>query len=215
MPAVLSNTCLFIWKTSLLRRLGLVQVFSKVVFMAGKCCCPCSPNAGEPKAVALSTAHVATTLSPADEVWSTSRDKAVRLRMEGSDMASETPITVHQLFLETVESYGDNTALVSKKDGQLVTLTWRQYYQQCRAAAKSFLKVCLQINSAYINQNCITVCTVWSNWSAIRKYLDTVFVYFMGILNYFWVTSIGIVAFFTNIVKQNSVIVIIYKTLIL
>ncbi|XP_026198590.1 long-chain-fatty-acid--CoA ligase ACSBG2-like [Anabas testudineus] len=98
----------------------------------------------EPNAVALSTAHVATTLSPADELWSTSRYKAVRLRMESSGPASKTPITVHQLFLETVESYGDNPALISKKEGQWVTLTWRQYYYECRAAAKSFLKLGLK-----------------------------------------------------------------------
>lgn len=132
-------------------------MFSEVVFMANKCCCPGCSIAEEPKAVALSTAHVATTVSPANELWSTSRDKAVRLRMESSGPASKTPITVHQLFLETVESYGDNPALAFKKEGQCVTLTWRQYYQQCRAAAKSFLKVCLQINSAYVIKNCRNV----------------------------------------------------------
>ncbi|XP_031696558.1 long-chain-fatty-acid--CoA ligase ACSBG2-like, partial [Anarrhichthys ocellatus] len=93
----------------------------------------------EPKAVPLLRANGAP-LAPADQLWSSSRHKAVRLRMEGSGPASETPITVHQLFLETVEAYGDHPALVSKKEGQWVTLTWRQYYEQCRAAAKSFLK---------------------------------------------------------------------------
>ncbi|XP_029017711.1 long-chain-fatty-acid--CoA ligase ACSBG2-like [Betta splendens] len=102
------------------------------------------PPGEEPKPVALSTAHLATTLSPADEEWSSSRDKGVRLRMEGSGPAAETPITVHQMFLETLEGYGDSPALVSKKDGQWVTLTWSQYYQQCRAAAKSFLKLGLE-----------------------------------------------------------------------
>ncbi|XP_035514167.1 long-chain-fatty-acid--CoA ligase ACSBG2-like [Morone saxatilis] len=105
---------------------------------------PCCPNTEEPKAVPLSTANVATTLAPADQLWSTSRDKAVRLRMEGSGSASSTPITIHQMFLETVESYGDHSALVYKKEGQWVTITWRQYYEQCRAAAKSFLKLGLE-----------------------------------------------------------------------
>ncbi|XP_040010734.1 long-chain-fatty-acid--CoA ligase ACSBG2-like isoform X2 [Xiphias gladius] len=98
----------------------------------------------EPKTVPLSTANSATTLAPADQLWSDSRDKAVRLRMEGSGLASVTPITIHQMFLETVESYGDSPALVSKKEGEWVTLTWRQYYEQCRAAAKSFLKLGLE-----------------------------------------------------------------------
>lgn len=98
----------------------------------------------EPKAVPLSTASVATTLSPADQLWSTSGDKAVRLRMEGSGPASETPITIPQMFLQTVEKYGDHPALASKQEGQWVTMTWRQYYEQCRAAAKSFLKLGLE-----------------------------------------------------------------------
>uniref|UniRef100_A0A665X032 long-chain-fatty-acid--CoA ligase n=1 Tax=Echeneis naucrates TaxID=173247 RepID=A0A665X032_ECHNA len=112
--------------------------------MADKCCCPCFPNTEEPKAVPLSTANVATTLAPAEQLWSTSRDQGVKLRMEGSGSASHTPITIHQMFLQTVDSYGDFPALVSKKEGQWVTLTWRQYYEQCRAAAKSFLKLGLE-----------------------------------------------------------------------
>lgn len=88
----------------------------------------------------LVTAQV--TLAPADQLWCTRRDQAVKLRMEDSGPASRTPITVHQMFLETVENYGGRTALAFKEDGQWVTMTYRQYYQQCRAAAKSFLKVC-------------------------------------------------------------------------
>ncbi|KAM8885391.1 long-chain-fatty-acid--CoA ligase ACSBG2-like isoform 2-T2 [Spinachia spinachia] len=98
----------------------------------------------EPNAVPLSGANGPAPLAPADQLWSTDRHKAVRLRMEGSGPASETPMTVHQLFLETVGTYGDRPALVSKEGGQWVTLTWRQYYEQCRAAAKSFLKLGLQ-----------------------------------------------------------------------
>lgn len=109
--------------------------------MAGKRGCPCCPNTEEPKAVALTTAHAATTLAPADQLWTTSRDEAVRLRMEGSGPASNTPITIHQMFLETVENYGDHPALAFKEEGRWVTVTYKQYYQQCRAAAKSFLKV--------------------------------------------------------------------------
>ncbi|XP_012733922.2 long-chain-fatty-acid--CoA ligase ACSBG2 isoform X2 [Fundulus heteroclitus] len=102
------------------------------------------PSAEETKAVPLTTADLATTLAPAEQLWSSSRDRAVRLRMEGSGPGSETPATVHQMFLETVERFGDHPALVSKKDGQTVTLTWRQYYEQCCAAAKSFLKLGLE-----------------------------------------------------------------------
>uniref|UniRef100_A0A1A8FR36 long-chain-fatty-acid--CoA ligase n=1 Tax=Nothobranchius korthausae TaxID=1143690 RepID=A0A1A8FR36_9TELE len=64
--------------------------------------------------------------------------------MENSGPGSETPMTIHQMFLETVERCGDKPALVSKTDGQWVTLTWREYYEECRTAAKSFLKLGLE-----------------------------------------------------------------------
>lgn len=98
----------------------------------------------EPKAVPLQASNALAPLAPADELWSSSRDKAVRLRMEGSGPASETPVTVHQRFLETAEKYGDHPALAFKKEGQWVKVSWRQYYEQCRAAAKSFLKLGLE-----------------------------------------------------------------------
>uniref|UniRef100_A0A1A8NAW8 long-chain-fatty-acid--CoA ligase n=1 Tax=Nothobranchius rachovii TaxID=451742 RepID=A0A1A8NAW8_9TELE len=64
--------------------------------------------------------------------------------MENSGPGSETPMTIHQMFLETVEWCGDKPALVSKTDGRWVTLTWREYYEECRTAAKSFLKLGLE-----------------------------------------------------------------------
>ncbi|TNM89301.1 hypothetical protein fugu_003535 [Takifugu bimaculatus] len=109
--------------------------------MAG---CPCCPNTEEPKAVPLSPTNAVPALAPADQLWSTSRDQAVRLRMEGSGPASRTPLTIHQMFLGTLENYGDHSALAYKEEGQWVKLTYRQYYQQCRAAAKSFLKLGLE-----------------------------------------------------------------------
>ncbi|TNN23793.1 Long-chain-fatty-acid--CoA ligase ACSBG2 [Liparis tanakae] len=112
--------------------------------MASKHGCPCCPKTKEPQSVPLWRINGPAPLAPADELWSTSRHKAVRLRMEGSGPASETPITIHQLFLQTVNTYGDHPALASKKEGQWETLTWRQYYGQCRAAAKSFLKLGLE-----------------------------------------------------------------------
>lgn len=82
-------------------------------------------------------------LATAEQLWCTSRDQAVKLRMVETGSGSEAPMTVHQMFLNTVKIYGDLPAVASKKEGQWVTLTWREYYQQSRVAAKSFLKVCL------------------------------------------------------------------------
>ncbi|XP_068616922.1 long-chain-fatty-acid--CoA ligase ACSBG2-like [Brachionichthys hirsutus] len=98
----------------------------------------------EPRVVPLCAAGAAATLSPADRLWTTDRASAVRLRLDGSGVASTCPVTVHQMFLETLEDYGDHPAMAFKRAGQWETLTFGQYYEQCRAAAKSFLKLGLQ-----------------------------------------------------------------------
>ncbi|XP_077416310.1 long-chain-fatty-acid--CoA ligase ACSBG2-like isoform X2 [Vanacampus margaritifer] len=99
----------------------------------------------EPPAIMLRPQGPAgATLAPAGQLWTTDKEGAVCLRMEASGPAADTPITVHQMFLETVEAYGGHAALAYKKDGQWETLTWRQYYQQCRTAAKSFIKLGLE-----------------------------------------------------------------------
>ncbi|KAM9821992.1 long-chain-fatty-acid--CoA ligase ACSBG2-like [Syngnathus typhle] len=99
----------------------------------------------EPTAIPLKPQVLApASLAPAEQLWTTSKQGAVRLRMEESGPAADIPVTVHQMFLGTVEAFGDHPALASKKDGQWETLTWRQYYQQCRTAAKSFMKLGLE-----------------------------------------------------------------------
>ncbi|ETE62799.1 Long-chain-fatty-acid--CoA ligase ACSBG2, partial [Ophiophagus hannah] len=74
-------------------------------------------------------------------LWTTKRDGEVKLRMDESGIDSKTPITIHDLFLATVEKYGHLPALASKKQGQWSKLTFCQYYEECRKTAKSFLKV--------------------------------------------------------------------------
>ncbi|XP_070591698.1 LOW QUALITY PROTEIN: long-chain-fatty-acid--CoA ligase ACSBG2-like [Erythrolamprus reginae] len=84
-------------------------------------------------------------------LWTTKRDGEVKLRMEPSGIGSETPITVHELFLATVEKYGNFPALASKKQGRWSKLTFRQYYEECRKTAKSFIKLGLgRFNSVCI-----------------------------------------------------------------
>uniref|UniRef100_A0A0B8RRA7 Long-chain-fatty-acid--CoA ligase ACSBG2 n=1 Tax=Philothamnus irregularis TaxID=1899461 RepID=A0A0B8RRA7_9SAUR len=84
-------------------------------------------------------------------LWTTKRDGEVKLRMDTSGISSETPMTVHDLFLATVEKYGHFPALASKKQGQWSKLTFRQYYEECRKSAKSFLKLGLgRFNSVCI-----------------------------------------------------------------
>ncbi|XP_062873978.1 long-chain-fatty-acid--CoA ligase ACSBG2-like [Trichomycterus rosablanca] len=83
-------------------------------------------------------------LTSADQYWSTAREKAVKLRMRETGPGSEPPLTIQQMFQATVDKFGDHPALCSKKDGAWVTLTYKEYQQQCRAAAKSFLKLGLE-----------------------------------------------------------------------
>uniref|UniRef100_A0A8C6XMK6 AMP-dependent synthetase/ligase domain-containing protein n=1 Tax=Naja naja TaxID=35670 RepID=A0A8C6XMK6_NAJNA len=84
-------------------------------------------------------------------LWTTKRDGEVKLRMDESGIGSETPITIHDLFLTTVEKYGHLPALASKKQGRWSKLTFRQYYEECRKTAKSFLKLGLgRFNSVCI-----------------------------------------------------------------
>uniref|UniRef100_A0A8C5B395 long-chain-fatty-acid--CoA ligase n=1 Tax=Gadus morhua TaxID=8049 RepID=A0A8C5B395_GADMO len=90
------------------------------------------------------TPAAAPPLTPAERLWTATRDQAVKLRMEGSGPGSETPLTVHQMFLETVQNFGDHPAMASKEDSRWVTVSWREYYRQSRAAAKSFLKLGLE-----------------------------------------------------------------------
>ncbi|XP_061672871.1 long-chain-fatty-acid--CoA ligase ACSBG2-like isoform X2 [Syngnathoides biaculeatus] len=104
---------------------------------------PQQPQA-EPPAIAVRPQGGPADLAPAERLWNTNKEGAVRLRIEESGPAADTPVTVHQMFLETVEGFGGHPALAYKKDGRWETVTWREYYQQCRAAAKSFIKLGLE-----------------------------------------------------------------------
>ncbi|KAG9328234.1 hypothetical protein JZ751_015751 [Albula glossodonta] len=83
-------------------------------------------------------------LATADQLWTSARDQAVKLRMSEEGPGSEAPMTICQMFQEKKMKYGSQPALASKKDGVWVTLTYDEYYQKCRAAAKSFLKLGLE-----------------------------------------------------------------------
>ncbi|XP_029002873.1 long-chain-fatty-acid--CoA ligase ACSBG2 isoform X3 [Betta splendens] len=85
-------------------------------------------------------------VAPAPEpgLWTTRGDAEVRLRMGDSGLAAETPLTVDQMFRSAVERFGGRTALGWKEGDQLKTLNYKDYYQACRSAAKSFLKLGLQ-----------------------------------------------------------------------
>ncbi|KAJ1212738.1 hypothetical protein NDU88_000386 [Pleurodeles waltl] len=101
---------------------------------------------GHPRPCAFQTtgSPIQSNLAPADSFWTTRRDGAVRLHMEEAGPASEPPITTLQLFQDAIQRYGNRPAMAVKIDGRWETTTYLQYYQQCRAAAKSFLKLGLE-----------------------------------------------------------------------
>ncbi|XP_027696348.1 long-chain-fatty-acid--CoA ligase ACSBG1 isoform X5 [Vombatus ursinus] len=78
----------------------------------------------------------------AESLWTTSADGLVKIRMDHT--CSQTPKTVHQVFLESLEKYGNLTALSSKRDGKWERITYSQYYLLSRKAAKGFLKLGLE-----------------------------------------------------------------------
>ncbi|KYO41834.1 hypothetical protein Y1Q_0008462 [Alligator mississippiensis] len=79
-------------------------------------------------------------VAPAETLFTTRADGAVRLRLDPEGPGALAPITVHQLFQAAVERHGDRPALAYKRGQTWESLSYRQYQQQCRAAAKGFLK---------------------------------------------------------------------------
>lgn len=83
--------------------------------------------------------------SPAElRLWTTQRDGEVKLRIGDSGVAAEPPLTVNQMFAAAADRFSNFTALGWKEGEQMKTLTFKQYYQACRTAAKSFLKLGLE-----------------------------------------------------------------------
>ncbi|TRY95849.1 hypothetical protein DNTS_021386 [Danionella cerebrum] len=121
----------------------LINALYKLSIMSSVC--PCCADAVEDQGVIpLTTSAGDVRLAEAQELWSTVSHQGVRLRIGESEQDSQPPITIHQMFKATVEKFGDFPALREKKDGSWVTLTYREYYECARAAAKSFMKLGLE-----------------------------------------------------------------------
>ncbi|XP_054858667.1 long-chain-fatty-acid--CoA ligase ACSBG1 [Eublepharis macularius] len=78
----------------------------------------------------------------AASVWTISANGLVNLRTDPS--CSQTPVTVHEMFLDSVEKYGSLNAMASRKNGKWEKITFLEYYNLSRKAAKSFLKLGLE-----------------------------------------------------------------------
>ncbi|XP_062858240.1 long-chain-fatty-acid--CoA ligase ACSBG1 isoform X2 [Trichomycterus rosablanca] len=81
-------------------------------------------------------------LAPAQSLWTTDASGAVLLRID--ELCPQKPITVHQMFMNSVQKYGNLYALATKRNDKWEKITFSEYYHYCRMAAKSFLKIGLE-----------------------------------------------------------------------
>ncbi|XP_027981817.1 long-chain-fatty-acid--CoA ligase ACSBG2-like [Eumetopias jubatus] len=75
--------------------------------------------------------------------WTSKRDGEVHLRQEDA-FTSQAPITVHDMVMNTAIKYANYIALGSKHRNGWHLLTYIEYYEECRRAAKAFLKLGLE-----------------------------------------------------------------------
>ncbi|XP_073495933.1 long-chain-fatty-acid--CoA ligase ACSBG2-like [Phyllobates terribilis] len=79
-----------------------------------------------------------------ESLWTSRVDGTVTLRMEESGPAALRSLTVSQFFSEAVMRHGQKVAMCVKEADKWKEITYSQYGQQSRAAAKGFLKLGLQ-----------------------------------------------------------------------
>lgn len=73
--------------------------------------------------------------------WTTKADSSVRLRIGDTKATSRAPMTVNVLLERVVKQFPNRIALGVKREGKWRHWTYSEYYEEVRAAAKSFIKV--------------------------------------------------------------------------
>ncbi|XP_048649451.1 long-chain-fatty-acid--CoA ligase ACSBG1 isoform X1 [Marmota marmota marmota] len=79
---------------------------------------------------------------PEEALWTTRADGRVRLRLD--PCCPQLPYTVHRMFYEALDKYGDLNALGFKRQGKWEHVSYSQYYLIARKVAKGFLKLGLE-----------------------------------------------------------------------
>uniref|UniRef100_A0A2K5XMX9 long-chain-fatty-acid--CoA ligase n=1 Tax=Mandrillus leucophaeus TaxID=9568 RepID=A0A2K5XMX9_MANLE len=77
-------------------------------------------------------------------LWTTCRDGEVLLRLSKHGPGHETPMTIPEFFRESVNRFGIYPALASLNGKKWEVLNFNQYYEACRKAAKSLIKLGLE-----------------------------------------------------------------------
>ncbi|XP_010329124.1 long-chain-fatty-acid--CoA ligase ACSBG1 isoform X1 [Saimiri boliviensis] len=80
--------------------------------------------------------------TPEEALWTTRADGQVRLRIDPG--CAQPPYTVHRMFYEALDKYGDLRALGFKRQDKWEHISYSQYYLLSRRAAKGFLKLGLE-----------------------------------------------------------------------
>ncbi|XP_023572930.1 long-chain-fatty-acid--CoA ligase ACSBG2-like [Octodon degus] len=76
--------------------------------------------------------------------WTTERDGEVRLRLGRDTSDQQAPLTVHDMVMHSAIKYANYIALGTKRRNHWHLITYVQYYELCRRAAKGFLKLGLE-----------------------------------------------------------------------
>nr|XP_020022125.1 long-chain-fatty-acid--CoA ligase ACSBG2-like [Castor canadensis] len=90
----------------------------------------------------LSSTDVTVTAPPS--LWTTQRDGEVLLRLSKHGPGHEVPVTIPELFQESVNRFGAYPALASKSSTKWEMMSFTQYYAACRKAAKALIKLGLE-----------------------------------------------------------------------
>ncbi|KFO28802.1 Long-chain-fatty-acid--CoA ligase ACSBG2 [Fukomys damarensis] len=77
-------------------------------------------------------------------LWTTHRDGEVVLRLSKYGPGHETPVTIPELFQESVKRFGACPALAWKSRRKSETLSFTKYYEACRKAGRALIKLGLQ-----------------------------------------------------------------------
>lgn len=88
-------------------------------------------------------------LAIASSFISTKANEAVKIRFTKDEEEPIKPITVMTLFKRALETFPDHQALVfqASKNAPWESHTFREYYELCRTAAKSFIKCGLKVSN--------------------------------------------------------------------
>uniref|UniRef100_A0A8C5V6N5 Long-chain-fatty-acid--CoA ligase ACSBG2 n=2 Tax=Microcebus murinus TaxID=30608 RepID=A0A8C5V6N5_MICMU len=80
----------------------------------------------------------------APRLWTSHPNEEVLLRLSKHGSGHETPVTIPEFFRESVNRFGLCPAVASKNGKKWDILNFNQYYEACRKAARSLLKLGLE-----------------------------------------------------------------------